>query len=296
VRNSIAGTPSDRNDTTKQIAPATVAKRGQPDLYDASYLAAAGGRATGVPADGWSGIYFGASVGVGAGRSTVTGQENYFESLPGDTPPSNVNAYSSVTNAAPHFSTGAFGTFFMGMDSRIGDRFVIGTQAEGTIGEFNFGSNGTKSYVGSDGAGPRTAGTVSLQQSIRSPWMVTGLLRGGWLVDQATLAYGIGGWTVADFDVQPATYDLSFNNRFFINNTSYLANGPTVGVGVEHKLGKNWSIRAEYRYTHFLGRSATQTNTSSGTNEASTDTAQTKYQSDLQSGQIGISYLIPVAQ
>ena len=39
VRNSIAGTPSDRNDTTKQIAPATVAKRGQPDLYDASYLA-----------------------------------------------------------------------------------------------------------------------------------------------------------------------------------------------------------------------------------------------------------------
>jgi opacity protein-like surface antigen len=296
VRNSIAGTPSDRNDTTKQIAPATVAKRGQPDLYDASYLAAAGGRATGEPADGWSGIYFGASVGVGVGRATVTGQENYFESLPGDTPPSNVNAYSSATNAAPHFSTGAFGTFFMGMDSRVADRFVIGAQAEGTIGEFNFGSNGTKSYVGSDGAGPRTAGTVSLQQSIRSPWMVTGLLRGGWLVDQATLAYGIGGWTVAEFDVQPATYDLSFNNRFFINNTSYLANGPTVGVGVEHKLGKNWSIRAEYRYTHFLGRSVTQTNTSSGTNEASTDTAQTKYQSDLQSGQIGISYLIPVAQ
>jgi outer membrane immunogenic protein len=287
ARETSARTLLDRSDETTRPASASATQR----LTTNSAAAT-----TREPADIWSGLYFGATFGVAAGRSTVTGQENYVESLPGNSPPSNINAFSSATNTAPHFATGAFGTFFIGMDSRVGDRFVVGAQAEGTIGEFKFGSNGTKSYVDSDAAGPQLAGTVSYRQSSRSPWMFTGLLRGGWLVDQETLAYGIGGWTVAEFDVQPDTFNLSSNNRFFINNTTYLANGPTIGVGVEHKLDKNWSIRAEYRYVHFLGRSVTQTNTSMGTREASTDIAQTNNQSDLQSGQIGISYLIPVAR
>jgi outer membrane immunogenic protein len=290
ARETSAATLLDRSDETTRTVSATAPQR----LTTNSVAAAA--YTTREPADIWSGLYFGASFGVAAGRSTVTGQENYVESIPGNSPPGNINAFSSATNTAPHFSTGAFGTFFIGMDSRVGDRFVVGAQAEGTIGQFKFGSNGTKSYVDSDASGPLLVGTVSYQQSIRSPWMFTGLLRGGWLVDQETLAYGIGGWTVAEFDVQPDAFNLSFNNRSFINSTTYLANGPTIGVGVEHKLDKNWSIRAEYRYVHFLGRSVTQTNSSVGTREASTDIAQTNSQSDLQSGQIGISYLIPAAR
>src|SRR5208282_1285830 len=107
----------------------------------------------------------------------------------------------SPPKARPNFAPGAFGDVFVGLNAPISDSFVVGVQADGAIGATNFGSQGTRSYVFSDASGPTGSGTGSFDQKVSSPWMVTGLLRGGYLLNPATLVYGVAGWTAAQFNI-----------------------------------------------------------------------------------------------
>lgn len=66
--------------------------------------------------------------------------------------------------------------------------------------------------------------------------MASALLRAGVLVTDQTLIYGIGGWTLAQFEARNVT-----DNAFFQPEESFLASGWTAGAGIERKLGTNWS-------------------------------------------------------
>jgi opacity protein-like surface antigen len=72
------------------------------------------------------------------------------------------------------------------------------------------------------------------------------LARVGGLMDPSTLVYAIGGLTVAQFDYQNLT-----DNLFYQPGDRFWASGLSVGGGLERKIDQNWSVRAEYRYTHF---------------------------------------------
>jgi outer membrane immunogenic protein len=124
--------------------------------------------------------------------------------------------------------------------------------------------------------------------------MLTGLLRGGFLLDQKTMLYGVAGWTFARFNIP----SYAFNERFdgFINGASDVtANGPTVGLGIERKLDGNWSVLAEFRYTQFFASSLTNSSTFSDPFvTGGSDVAHTKYNSDMFTGRVGVSYLLPI--
>jgi opacity protein-like surface antigen len=55
------------------------------------------------------------------------------------------------------------------------------------------------------------------------------------------MLYGLVGLTFAHFET----------DRSFIQIHEYDANGLSVGAGIEKKIGPDWSVRAEYRYTDF---------------------------------------------
>jgi len=118
--------------------------------------------------------------------------------------------------------------------------------------------------------------------------MTSALLRAGILLNEQTLVYGIGGWTLAQFEARNVT-----DNPFFQPVETLLANGWTAGAGIERKLDSNWSVRAEYRYTSF---GSTRTNDHFNFQfvgaVAGTQTYQRQsiYDQSMQSGRIGFAY------
>ena len=241
---------------------------------------------------GWSGMYVGASFGMGAGSSKTTGQETNRFNAPLNSPPSDLFIGTVVTNASANLAPGAFADLFIGVNSQLGERLVVGAQAEGTVGYLSFGLKGTKSYAYFDSSGSvlPTGNNASVDQQIHSLWLVSGLIRGGWLLNQDTLFYGIGGWTVAQFYAPAAAFNPRVDS-FQNGPISFIGNGPTLGFGIEHKLAANWSLRAEYRYTYFMPQTVTTTSTFSGPNTVNgVDVSQMRYQSNLNSVRLGTSY------
>jgi opacity protein-like surface antigen len=116
--------------------------------------------------------------------------------------------------------------------------------------------------------------------------MATALLRAGILLNDETLLYGGGGWTLAHVEARNLT-----DNPFFQPVETFLADGWTAGVGVERKLASNWSIRAEYRYTNF-GTARTNDHFVFQSSAGGTQTyqRQTQYDQSMQSGRVGIAY------
>jgi opacity protein-like surface antigen len=98
--------------------------------------------------------------------------------------------------------------------------------------------------------------------AVQSRWMASALARLGWLIDPRDLIYVIGGWSLGGF--------TNFDRVFELN-------GPTVGVGLEREVAPSWTLRAEYRYTHFqakdvpLSQTVAQNQTSGTTTFASTE-------------------------
>lgn len=244
----------------------------------------------------WRGSYWSTTFGVGSGRTKINGQDADRHNCIGCSPPDNVFIANVNTQGAPYRATGAFADFSLGVNAPVGDRLVFGAQADGTIGEISFGSKGTRSYTFSDASGviPPSPGLGSFDLRATSPWMLTGLLRGGFLVDQATLLYAVAGWTVAQFNIPSYAYNGRFDD--FINSAGGVTmNGPTVGLGIERKIDKNWSILAEFRYTQFLASSLSRSSMfADAFMTDGSDVAQTKYNSDMYTANIRISYLIRI--
>jgi outer membrane immunogenic protein len=120
--------------------------------------------------------------------------------------------------------------------------------------------------------------------------MVSALARAGWLVDSRFMLYGIAGWTGARFDYQNLT-----DNDFFQPQEQFWANGATFGGGGEYRFGTNWSLRAEYRYTHFEDADVQEDFFQSSTfpfNQSNTINAS--FENEMHVGRLGIAYLLPV--
>ena len=115
--------------------------------------------------------------------------------------------------------------------------------------------------------------------------MATGLLRAGILVDDLTLLYGLGGWTVAQFEARNLT-----DNPFFQPIESFWAHGPTAGVGIERKLDSRWRLRAEYRYTRFDTAHAHDAFAFGSSTGSQTYSRSTQFDQSMQSGRIGLAY------
>jgi outer membrane immunogenic protein len=128
-------------------------------------------------------------------------------------------------------STGVVGTVEVGYDRQFGNIVA------GVFFNYDFGDNVSTDLT----LGPITA---ALKQT--DSWTAGGRL--GYLVNPSTLAYALAGYT-------ESTFELSVLGQ----SADETLSGWTVGGGLETKLGGNWTLKGEYRFTEFdtlsLGRS-----------------------------------------
>jgi outer membrane immunogenic protein len=172
---------------------------------------------------------------------------------------------------------------FLGVNRQIGRRLVAGIQLEGSLSALDFISIGPNTYTNSDGS----SGSFPAISNGEAEWMASILARGGWLLNPSTLLYGLAGLTYANIDV----------SEHFLSNLeeqNFENFGISVGGGIEKKLGPDWSIRGEYRYTNFMDERTNSAGTSTFTSGANTSntifSATTKYQDrDMHIGRIGIA-------
>lgn len=120
--------------------------------------------------------------------------------------------------------TGVFGTVEVGYDRQYGN-FVVGVFAN-----YDFGDNvkTTASLNLGDEGG-------SIDATLKDYWTVGG--RVGYLLNKSTLAYVLAGYSEASVKVD------------YLGSEDFT--GWTVGGGLETKLGGNWFLKGEYRYTEF---------------------------------------------
>jgi outer membrane immunogenic protein len=65
-----------------------------------------------------------------------------------------------------------------------------------------------------------------------------------------TLVYGKAGWVWGRFDLDDRqTY--SYQSYYYTDTASETLNGLLLGVGIEHAITPNWTIKAEYNYLRF---------------------------------------------
>ncbi len=236
----------------------------------------------------WSGLYLGGSFGGGWTESQINSKETYASNFPTNSYPFQTETISSIAKSSGH-GTGAAMDLFAGFDQQFGRRLLGGLQVEGSIADLGFDSDGKRSLVYSNDAGPTGETAVGpFRPHLYARWMVSALARGGFLVSPTTLAYGLVGWTGAQFEYENVT-----DNLFYQPEDRFWANGITFGGGVEQKLAPNWSLRAEYRYTDFSDVSVGNNFLwSSNFPSTQANTIRTKFNEDMQMVRIGVAYLV----
>jgi len=167
--------------------------------------------ATEVAEYSWTGAYLGVHAGYGFGR--------------------NKNKYT-------HFRFSEFNE----IDNFFGVGFVGGLQA-GYIwqsGPIVFGIETDLQYS-------RTK-IEHISSTFDMDWSGTSRLRLGFLVDDRLLVYGTGGAAFGKQKIKISEFFDVSPNALHISKTMQ---GWTVGVGVEHAIDSNWSLKNEYVYTNF---------------------------------------------
>lgn len=187
--------------------------------------------------DGWAGPYIGAYFTAAAGGGATEATAQYFAIG---------NGTSRLTNAGPAGDiTGSMVDLFVGRNWRFGN-FVVGGQVEATISS-NVSFSSTGKYTTSAFASDGTLNTVTTATSGTDPRLTfrAGLIgRAGFLARPNLLLYGLAGLEFGHFIFPDDDDNFGTANRSF-------AVGYTAGAGVEARVDRNWSVRAEYRYLHF---------------------------------------------
>ncbi|MCC0058714.1 MAG: outer membrane beta-barrel protein [Hyphomicrobiaceae bacterium] len=185
------------------------------------------GQSNGDWASEWTGPYWGLSAGLGGGRSSGWFDHAGFEFS--SSPKTNVSGVADI---------------YVGANAQVAPRIVLGVQVEGSLGQLNFDSEDEN--VAASSVRGQDVNQLELE------WMISVLGRAGWLVTPDTLLYGLLGWTYGHFDVEEFVSQASFEPL-----RDFGSNGITAGAGIEKKLSPLWTLRAEYRYTHFADESFT---------------------------------------
>ncbi|MFT4080346.1 outer membrane protein [Rhodomicrobium sp.] len=161
----------------------------------------------------WTGFHVGLGVGAEAVNHDLDFSEYYG---------SNSQSLAGLDGIS---ATGVIGTVEVGYDRQYGN--FVG----GVFFNYDFGDDvSTDAHLGPINA--------SFKQT--DSWTVGGRL--GYLVNPSTLAYVLGGYT-------ESTFELGVSEFGFSKDVDY--SGWTIGGGLQTRLGGNWFLKGEYRYTEF---------------------------------------------
>jgi outer membrane immunogenic protein len=230
----------------------------------------------------WTGFYAGVNAGYAWGDADVG--SNF--SCPAGTGCSvqvpanlaNINAASRGSFSANGFTGGA----------QAGYNWQSGTVVYGVELDFNsFNLNGSRSV-----AVPSTTTTSIFHPgtSIDTDWLFTLRGRLGWTLTPSALLYATGGLAITDASVS--------NSYFTTNNPANLGAGSSsssetltgwvIGGGLEWKLDRKWSFKAEYLFVDFGSISTTAAITGPGF--ANPNTFSTSTDLTAQIARAGLNY------
>jgi len=270
----LAGAPEPSNGATNGTRDHAPATRIEPDPgWTGLYLGSSFG--------------YGRSNAQSSFRQDYTESGYYRSNYPGSPYFVTTYDYSDTTSGQSGWDSGdvAAVDLFVGFNKQFASNLVAGVQLEGSLahGDFNtvipltesasykykFGQENDRQYAeeGTYNSSPYPTSDIYTLN-----WMGSLLGRVGWLVTPKTLIYGLAGWTYGHFDHRGLTVPTATTaggspgivriaNSTSSDSTSttgsvedfsnFGLHGVSLGAGVERKLGRNWTLRAEYRYTDF---------------------------------------------
>lgn len=150
------------------------------------------------------------------------------------------------------------------------DRYIVGIE-----GDFNYLSNSTSATI-------NTGAPLVVSAEAKAQWLATVRGRLGMMLSP-TFVYMTGGvafakfheaWGAPGFGTTPPT------QQFVIDK---IKTGPIVGIGIEHALGSQWSVKAELLKAWFSSDSATYT--CCGAN-----TYRSEFHNGLLIGRVGLNF------
>jgi outer membrane immunogenic protein len=108
-----------------------------------------------------------------------------------------------------------------------------------------------------------------------------------------TLVYGKAGWAWGRFDFNATETCCGINPGFDTVSASGTLNGLLLGVGIEHALTNNWTVKLEYNYLKYGSRelSLTECEGGGGSTTFCAPTGTTTFRADKQIFKIGANYL-----
>jgi outer membrane immunogenic protein len=221
-----------------------------------------------APVFTWTGCYVGAHIGGGSLSTGGAGLLNSEGSLP--------------SNFASDSSTGRGGVAGgqLGCNYQDGN-WVFGLEGEGYWSGIK--ANVNRSFGVND--------TESLSMKNSNDFTIAA--RAGITFDR-TFIYGKGGWAWGNYKVTGTELCCGPGATPFtnINQSGYL-DGFLVGLGIEHALTRNWTVKLEYDYIGYGTRNLAITNCSGGVCSP-TNNGSTSVSSNKQLFKVGFNYLFDV--
>ncbi|MES2196991.1 MAG: outer membrane protein [Pseudomonadota bacterium] len=254
-----------------------------------------------VPVYSWTGFYLGAHAGYGWRNPTVAFTANdpaaFAISCGG-------NNGSTCVPPASFRGDGVLGGLQAGYNWQFNQSGVIGAEAD--FAWTSMGGEATSTFLMQPLLFPPGTSTFRASEDVK--WFGTVRGRLGWLPTSQLLIYGTAGFAYGRVDE-----DLNLNGqagsnfvqggfvhncgnpaaapRCYVGSSSRIATGWAAGAGLEHALGNNVSLKAEYLYVN-LGNVATSAAVSAllvGPNQtAASFTAS--HREDFHVARVGVNY------
>jgi outer membrane immunogenic protein len=147
-----------------------------------------------------------------------------------------------------------FGTVGLGYDFQMAPKWLFGVLAD-----YDFASSQDASVSGGGAVflGPDDGGAgVTLSTEMGDTWSVGARL--GYLINQRTLVYAMGGYSEAEFSLSGSVEGnlgpIDFG-PYSVSSGKSWRQGYFVGGGLETMLAENLSAKLEYRYAQYDGGS-----------------------------------------
>lgn len=203
-------------------------------------------------------LWTGGFVGIGGSFLDVSGDINFYGYTEGDSDSMGYfHTFGEGYGEGVAVGSDAFGTIEVGADKQL-NQLVFGGFASYDFGNVDaIASNDINVWDAHDCGGYCEGPASNIGMiSVGNNWTIGG--RAGYLATPNTLVYGLLGFSSASMSVAGGNIlegffegegDLTVVNRSEVMDVS----GNTFGVGVEHLIKNNWSVKLEYRSTTYDG-------------------------------------------
>jgi outer membrane immunogenic protein len=195
------------------------------------------------PVVSWTGFYLSAGLGGSYMFTDLDGGVGAYDGA---------DELAFVGAAGNAGAANFFGTVGLGYDFQMAPKWLFGVLAD-----YDFASSQDASVSGGGAIlNELGAAAVTLSSEMGDTWSVGARL--GYLVNQRTLVYAMGGYSEAEFSLSGSVEGSLIGNPFgpySVGSGQSWRQGYFVGGGLETMLAENLSAKLEYRYAQYDGGS-----------------------------------------